>query len=337
MSAFLRAVAEQVPGEIEGERLVVSRGVGGTLSVGRHRGVYQVVEFEVPADRGEPAWAAFLKLWEDASRKLDLRGAFLIRNERVVRSYGTSREWGHRPWFSDYAVRDTVRRIRALERMIATPLEITLTGALPAWLTPPGASQAQAAQETWSVPSIPAQQTVDEARPAEVQRLGVCPVCDKGGLPPGRLRHLRCERSAKHPEEPAAVASTTATGDTEYRRLVTMVEQREESTRGQRRKGSDRPVRIDAAVRAVLLRCGGLCENPQCTGQPDDVTAGGEPILEVDHIDPIGSGGRDHPSNMAALCPNCHAIRTRGSRAVELTGILLDVAAAAHRKWLSVE
>jgi hypothetical protein len=46
-------------------------------------------------------------------------------------------------------------------------------------------------------------------------------------------------------------------------------------------------MRIDAAVRAVLLRCGGLCENPQCTGQPDDVTAAGEPLLEVDHIDPI--------------------------------------------------
>ncbi|MCX4743913.1 HNH endonuclease [Kitasatospora sp. NBC_01287] len=329
VSAFLHAVAEQVSGEIEGERLVVSRGAGGTLSVGRHRRVYQVVEFAAPT---EPAWAALLELWE----RMGLFGphdAFLIRNERVVRSYGTTKSWGHDPWFGDYEVRDTVRRIRHLQQAITAPLEAILTGAM---ATPPATSSAQETQALRSAPSIPAQKVVEEPSPAEAQRLGVCPVCEKSGLPPGRLRHLRCERSAKRPEEPVA-ESGPETGDAEYRRLVAMVEQREEGTRGQRRKGSDRPVRIDAAVRAVLLRCGGLCENPECTGQPDDVTAAGEPILEVDHIDPIGSGGRDHPSNMAALCPNCHAIRTRGRRAVELTGILLAVATAAHRKWLSAE
>ncbi|MEV4947009.1 HNH endonuclease signature motif containing protein [Streptomyces sp. NPDC053755] len=84
------------------------------------------------------------------------------------------------------------------------------------------------------------------------------------------------------------------------------------------------------AVRAVLERCGGICENPECGGMPADVTARGEPILEVDHVEDLGLNGPDHPRNMIALCPNCHAVKTRGSRRAELRELFRGVAARAH-------
>ena len=62
----------------------------------------------------------------------------------------------------------------------------------------------------------------------------------------------------------------------------------------------------------VLERAKGNCEFDGCTGMPPDIKANGEPILEVDHIDPLGNGGVDHPSNMIALCPNCHEAKTHG-------------------------
>jgi predicted HNH restriction endonuclease len=59
----------------------------------------------------------------------------------------------------------------------------------------------------------------------------------------------------------------------------------------------------------------------------------GQPILEVDHIIEIASGGRDHPAQMVALCPNCHAMKGRGRRREDLRKILLDVASRAHAEW----
>ncbi|MEV1010732.1 HNH endonuclease signature motif containing protein [Streptomyces sp. NPDC049881] len=125
-------------------------------------------------------------------------------------------------------------------------------------------------------------------------------------------------------------------GDTAalYRRLCESVEHAEaRNGRGRRaqRVRSD-PIRSALARRAVLARCGGRCENPGCAGQPDDFTRRGQPLLEVDHVDDLGLGGRDHPETMAALCPNCHAVRTRGSRAGELRAVLLAVAEERHRQ-----
>lgn len=45
---------------------------------------------------------------------------------------------------------------------------------------------------------------------------------------------------------------------------------------------------------------------------PFDLKIDGSAILEVDHIDALGEGGIDHPSNMIALCPNCHESKTHG-------------------------
>lgn len=90
------------------------------------------------------------------------------------------------------------------------------------------------------------------------------------------------------------------------------------------------PVRSAAARRAVLLRSGGACENPGCTGQARDSTDSGDPILEIDHIHDLALGGPDDPVQMVALCPNCHAIKTRGRTREELRQVLLVIAKQRH-------
>jgi 5-methylcytosine-specific restriction protein A len=51
-------------------------------------------------------------------------------------------------------------------------------------------------------------------------------------------------------------------------------------------------LRLKSARRAVLLRSEGHCESPHCTGEPQDITDAGHPILEVDHIQDLAKGGR---------------------------------------------
>ena len=62
----------------------------------------------------------------------------------------------------------------------------------------------------------------------------------------------------------------------------------------------------------VLARSKFECEYEKCTGMPPDVDSQGKPILQVDHIEPLSEGGTDHPSNMIAICPNCHVAKTIG-------------------------
>jgi 5-methylcytosine-specific restriction endonuclease McrA len=152
-----------------------------------------------------------------------------------------------------------------------------------------------------------------------------CSVCGRTGLAEGRSRHRQCEDSSRLMETsaPAAPVRPPATADvrtsqdrqamTQYRKLVESVERHEEATYGRRAaQTSNRPVRLADARKAVLLRCRGRCKNPTCGGQPTDVTDDGQPILEVDHVVEITAGGRDHPVQMVALCPNCHAMKGRG-------------------------
>jgi len=116
-----------------------------------------------------------------------------------------------------------------------------------------------------------------------------------------------------------------------YRRLCGLAERGRVKNDGRRvTTTTDKPVRSAAARRAVLLRCNGECENPSCTGAPDDVTVAGAPILEIDHIQDLAKGGPDDPAQMAALCPNCHAIKTRGRNREELRQTLFGVARERH-------
>jgi 5-methylcytosine-specific restriction protein A len=62
----------------------------------------------------------------------------------------------------------------------------------------------------------------------------------------------------------------------------------------------------------VLARSQDKCEHDRCTGMPPDTNRQGRSILQVDHIVALAEGGHDVPSNMIALCPNCHSAKTYG-------------------------
>lgn len=119
-----------------------------------------------------------------------------------------------------------------------------------------------------------------------------------------------------------------------YADLVARVEQRGQ---GRRSTGVVRTdyARSVAARRAVLDRSGGQCESARCTGMPAEPNRRGEPILDVDHIQDLALGGEDHPRNMVALCPNCHACKTRGANARAWRSELKQVAGSAHRLALA--
>ena len=143
---------------------------------------------------------------------------------------------------------------------------------------------------------------------------------------------LHDEIAGYPPEEEPAPADPVVFA-AQYDRLCRLVERRENANQGRRIPAGSSPYRSAAARRAVLLRSLGRCENPHCAGQPADVTTSGAPILEIDHITELGDGGRDHPSVMIALCPNCHAVKTRGRGREELRAILRAVAAERHTAW----
>ncbi|MGA5650687.1 HNH endonuclease [Streptomyces seoulensis] len=119
----------------------------------------------------------------------------------------------------------------------------------------------------------------------------------------------------------------------EYEQGCRLLELTEEQRHGKRVSAQGtRPVRSPAARLLVLGRSGGRCENPECAGHPDERTERGMPLLEVDHVRDLALGGRDHPSQMVALCPNCHAVKTRGRSRERLRALLLDVARERHRE-----
>ena len=117
----------------------------------------------------------------------------------------------------------------------------------------------------------------------------------------------------------------------EYRRLCDRVDvfwAERDTTRASRMSAD--PVRSADARQAVLLRSEGRCENPGCTGDIHDLTDGGDPILEIDHIHDLARGGPDDPAQMIALCPNCHAIKTRGRTREELRALLMATVRGRH-------
>lgn len=54
----------------------------------------------------------------------------------------------------------------------------------------------------------------------------------------------------------------------------------------------------------VFRRANGVCELCSCTAP--FLTPDGRPYLEIHHIVPRVLGGESTPSNLVALCPNCH-------------------------------
>ena len=88
--------------------------------------------------------------------------------------------------------------------------------------------------------------------------------------------------------------------------------------------------RSEKARRATLLRANGRCENPECGGMAADTDPTGRAILEVDHIEELSNGGADHPMNMIALCPNCHAMKTRGAQRAHWKKLFSEVVNTRH-------
>ena len=85
-----------------------------------------------------------------------------------------------------------------------------------------------------------------------------------------------------------------------------------------------RPIISEQTKQALLIRQGGLCGNAStghgCGQQLPISRADGEPrpIFDIDHILPISDmswrrygGDPNNIDNLQALCPNCHAIKTR--------------------------
>ncbi|MFH9673612.1 HNH endonuclease [Streptomyces sp. NPDC017405] len=161
------------------------------------------------------------------------------------------------------------------------------------------------------------------------------------GLDPAPLlADVGLEETGTEPEQPGRAAGEAADRPepwlvtaAEYERGCRLIEQREAANGagGRDTRTTHRPKRSRAARYLVFKRSQGRCENPGCTGQPADVTDRRQPILEIDHVRDLALGGRDHPGQMVALCPNCHAVKTRGSTREELREILLRVAEERHR------
>jgi 5-methylcytosine-specific restriction protein A len=139
-------------------------------------------------------------------------------------------------------------------------------------------------------------------------------------------------RGADHQGAPGDVVEDPKA---DYARWCELVARREAGTYGRRRiTVSNDPIRLGAARRAVLLRSEGRCENPGCVRPAPDLTDRGEPVLEVDHVEQIADGGRDHPVQMIALCPDCHAVKTRGRSRHQLISALAHAAHERHDQWI---
>lgn len=167
-------------------------------------------------------------------------------------------------------------------------------------------------------------------RPEIEWQLEAVPAADSQAWPADVLQAQAESRETveNNPDAPEALPNPS------YADLVARIEQRGQ---GRRSTGTVRTdyARSVAARRAVLDRSGGNCESARCTGMPAELNRRGRPILDVDHVVDLALGGEDHPRNMVALCPNCHACKTRGAHARRWRKELLAVAVAAHTHALS--
>ena len=147
---------------------------------------------------------------------------------------------------------------------------------------------------------------------------------------------LLSELGVSEPEVTSPLEMSFAARAAEYQRLCERADVfwHDRDTRRAGRPSSV-PVRSADVREAVLLRSEENCENPECTGDIDDRTDSGAPMLEIDHIHDLALGGDDDSLQMIALCPNCHARKTRGAKRHELKPILLATAKARHERFSS--
>lgn len=119
------------------------------------------------------------------------------------------------------------------------------------------------------------------------------------------------EKSAATSDSPLKVVTDVepAEGDTDLSELRTEAEAKASSdpvrdTSPETTTVGSRYQRAPEIRDYALARADGLCE---CCGDPAPFRKpGGEPYLEVHHVDELGEGGEDHPDKVVALCPVCH-------------------------------
>ncbi len=87
----------------------------------------------------------------------------------------------------------------------------------------------------------------------------------------------------------------------------------------------------------VIARSQFNCEYDKCTGMPPDFDAQGKPILQVDHIKPLSEGGSDSPSNMIAICPNCHVAKTIGLNRTRTAKEFLKIVSEKEKQLLNLK
>ncbi|MFJ2714905.1 HNH endonuclease [Pseudomonas sp. NPDC087346] len=96
-------------------------------------------------------------------------------------------------------------------------------------------------------------------------------------------------------------------------------------------KGIKNPVQIESTRKTyfrdpelkgwVRQQANGKCEG---CGNPAPFEKDGKPFLEVHHVKHLSQDGSDTPSNVVALCPNCHQRCHHSSDKAEFTAWLYD-------------
>ncbi|WLA81958.1 HNH endonuclease [Bradyrhizobium elkanii] len=61
----------------------------------------------------------------------------------------------------------------------------------------------------------------------------------------------------------------------------------------------------------AFARSNGTCEG--CLKPAPFIRRNGQPYLEIHHLVALAADGNDHPANVVAICPNCHARITHGT------------------------
>jgi 5-methylcytosine-specific restriction protein A len=121
-----------------------------------------------------------------------------------------------------------------------------------------------------------------------------------------------------------------------YSELVRRLEGRPRARHIRNRIRRD-PARSLAARRSVLIRADDKCESPWCEGMAADLARTGGALLEVDHVQDLARDGEDHPKNMVAICPNCHAAKTRGNQTELRRRQLAEAAFEKHAMAMSLD
>jgi hypothetical protein len=97
-----------------------------------------------------------------------------------------------------------------------------------------------------------------------------------------------------------------------------------------RRESSSVVFERNPAVREVArIRSGARCEMPGCAYKPFK-KANGKLYIEVHHVQSLAQQGLDILENVAAICPNCHAMAHYAANKAELEKKLFDAVHAAN-------